>query len=174
MDDNALAAVTFRRGRPNDAASIVRVARDCWHAAYDDILGRDTVESTVDEWYDVEDLARATQTTDHVVEVAEGDRILAFAHAGPGTETDGALLYRLYADPNWWGTGIGSRLVDRTLDRLWDRWDRVRAMVIADNTIGVSFYQSYGWIHVETRETEIADVTVAEHIYEIESGHPTD
>lgn len=174
MTIDKLADVTFRRGRPDDAGSIVAVARDCWHATYDDILGPATVEATLKKWYDIDDIIRSTETEGHVVEVADANPVVAFAHAGPHPDMDGALLYRLYADPGWWGTGIGTRLVDRTLDRLSDRWNRVRAVVISENSIGVAFYESYGWNRIETREETVSGVTVDEYVYQYELGHATD
>jgi GNAT superfamily N-acetyltransferase len=44
-------AVTVREASVEDLAAVRRVARGAWHAAYDELLGRETVEATVDDWY---------------------------------------------------------------------------------------------------------------------------
>ncbi|WP_440763820.1 hypothetical protein [Natronorubrum sp. DTA7] len=45
-----------RDATPGDAASVREVARESWHAAYDEFLGADRVERITDEWYAVADL----------------------------------------------------------------------------------------------------------------------
>ncbi|WP_245547741.1 hypothetical protein [Halovivax ruber] len=50
--------VTLRDATEGDAAAIQRVARQSWHEAYDEIMGAETVQSTVDSWFDPDRLVR--------------------------------------------------------------------------------------------------------------------
>lgn len=63
--------------READAEAVHQVARESWHAAYDDILGADTVDAVVAEWYEVEGLrdaiARARSASDVAFPVARAD-----------------------------------------------------------------------------------------------------
>jgi ribosomal protein S18 acetylase RimI-like enzyme len=156
----------LRPARPNDATGIQRVARRSWHAAYDDIIGADTVDDTIDRWYDPDRLRESTRQPTHEFDVAERDRLVGFVHAAPHSDEEGVFeLLRIYLLPGEWGTGLGTRLLTRVERRLDGRnADRLRLTVLADNDIGVGFYESRGFERIEERE----DVTlgVTEFVYE--------
>ena len=62
---------TVRPAETGDVADVRRIARESWHAAYDDIVGPDAVESVVSEWYDLNHLRRSVERDDGVFLVAE-------------------------------------------------------------------------------------------------------
>ena len=66
----------------DDAAAIQAVARDSWHAAYDDVLGPERVDDTVSSWYDPERLV-----TDDV-EQADRPFYVAIDETDDGDGTD--------------------------------------------------------------------------------------
>lgn len=69
--------ITVRQACEGDAPAVRTVARESWHAAYGGFLGSETVDSTVDDWYAVDDLeasiADAADRSDAVFLVAEAD-----------------------------------------------------------------------------------------------------
>lgn len=173
-----------RDARPVDAATVRAIARESWHAAYDDIIGADTVDDRVDDWYAADRLAETIDETatrdDASFLVAEPERdavdaqesapepaLAGFAHAGPDPDVDGAAkLLRIYVRPDAWGDGLGARLLDDLEADIRDHYDRLRLAVLADNDVGVSFYESTGFERVETRERDLGDDSVREYLYE--------
>ncbi|GKZ14022.1 GNAT family N-acetyltransferase [Haladaptatus sp. T7] len=161
----------IRPARPADAAGIRRVARESWHAAYDDIIGAETVDDTIDRWYDPDRLRESARRPSHEFFVAERDRLVGFVHVAPDAEEEEEKsifeLVRIYVVSDEWGAGLGTRLLVRTERRLEDRnADRLRLTVLADNEVGVGFYESRGFERIEERED--AALGVAEFVYEKE------
>ena len=64
--------VRLRSAKPADALTIERVARESWHAAYDDFLSEGTVNEVVDEWYDLDGLRDAAGDDEQALIVARG------------------------------------------------------------------------------------------------------
>lgn len=138
----------IRPARTDDIEAIQTVARRSWEAAYRDLLGEDTIAETVAEWYSETSLRGSFDTpgTAFLVAVAENAdaEIVGFCH-GVVQEDEGDIL-RLYVDPDCWGEGIGTALYERMRDDLLDfNMKRIRANVLRDNGLGVSFYESLGF-----------------------------
>jgi len=175
---------TIRDATSEDAPAVRRVARESWHATYDGILGAETVDSTVDDWYDSEGLTRSIGREDGRFLVAQerGEsasetEIVGFAQAvlgdrGANAATDSpaaAELPRIYVRPDRWGEGVGSRLLDRV--ESWCREegaDRLRLLVLADNEVGNAFYEARGYRTVGSRESEFEGQTVTDYVREKE------
>ncbi|WP_440770511.1 GNAT family N-acetyltransferase [Natronorubrum sp. DTA28] len=169
---------TVRQATPDATPIVHEIARESWHAAYDDFLGPETADEIVDDWYAVDDLeasiAAATERDDVTFLLAvEGaserstpDEIGGFAHAGVRPD-DGAVatLIRLYARPDVWGSGAGSALLERVEADLRPSCARLRLTVFAANEVGVSFYESTGFDRIETRPTDLGD-GLEECVYE--------
>ncbi len=142
----------MRPATESDAAAIQRVARDAWHAAYDAVLGPERVDETVSSWYDPERLVEDdVEPDDRPLFVAEVDgAVVGFAEAAPDGDDDGlAHLYRIYVAPDHWGDGIGGALLARVESVLRERgFDRLQLSVMAENDVGVGFYESHGFDRV--------------------------
>ncbi len=156
---------------PDDATAIREIARKSWHAAYDPILGAETVTETIDQWYALEALeasiteARAREDAVFLI-ASEADEPLGFAHAGPHRERPAvASLNRLYVRPDRWNEGIGTALLERVQDSLRGAYDRLYLAVLADNEVGVSFYESTGFERVATQDSDLKP-EVEEYVYE--------
>ncbi|MBP1986461.1 GNAT family N-acetyltransferase [Halolamina salifodinae] len=149
----------IRDARPADAAAVAAVARGSWHAAYDDLLGPETVDETVDAWYDIESLREGISEAVadpgrcfFVAESDDGDGVAGFANAGGArdweSDPDGpdAFFSRLYVVPDHWGEGIGTRLSRAVARHLRDQGhERVWLEVFAANERGRAFYESLGF-----------------------------
>lgn len=168
-----------RRATVDDVWAIHEIARESWHAAYDDLLGSDRVDEVVDDWYafgDIESSITDTSERDDAAFLVATDPPAAgpektteyygFAHAVPWPEDPSvAFLARLYVQPDSWNDGIGSALLEGLETELSATVDRVRLAVLADNEIGISFYESAGFERVETRASDLG-AGLEEHVYE--------
>lgn len=174
MDD-----VIVRPAEAGDVADVRRIARESWHAAYDDIVGPDAVESVVSEWYDLTHLRRSVERDDGVFLVAETDandtnddsdsEIVGFGQGVLGSEDDAAELPRIYVHPDYWGEGVGSELLKRIEDWLAEHGaERLRLIVLADNEVGNAFYESHGYPTVGSRESEFEGETYTDYVREKE------
>lgn len=162
--------VTIRAAKSDDATAIRRVARESWHAAYDEVVGEETVDEVVDRWYDTEGLRESTARDgdEFLVADREDGSIVGFVHVAPITGEDDAFdLVRIYLVPEEWGAGLGTRLLDRAEERIRERGaERLRLTVVADNDMGVGFYESRGFERIEERED--AALGGQEYVYEQE------
>lgn len=155
--------VTIRPARPEDAEAIHEVARAGWHAAYDDLLGAERIDRTIDEWYALDRLRASIEHPEDVVRVA-GD-VVGFAHASPNPEDEGvAELLRLYVRPERWGEGIGGRLLD-SIETDLAGYDRLVLSVLAENEVGIGFYEKRGFERKGEREVEIGGESYREYRY---------
>jgi len=180
-----------RQATVDDIWAVHEIARESWHAAYDDVLGPETVDAIVNEWYAIGDLesaitdtsgrddaaflvgADAMETTaDSTLE--EQGALHGFAHMVPWPEdTAVAFLACLYVRPAVWNEGIGSALLETVETGLAARFERVRLAVLADNDVGISFSETRGFDRLETRASRLA-AGLEEHVYEkqVEASAP--
>lgn len=140
---------TIRHAMPSDVEAIQQVARTAWHAAYDDVLGPETVDETVDQWYGPSRVVTDdVESDERVLLVADIDDVIVGFGEGVPDDDEASLahLYRLYVDPDHWRAGIGESLLDRLEVILRDRgFERLRLSVMADNGGAVAFYESNGF-----------------------------
>ena len=172
---------TIRQATLEDVWAVHETARESWHAAYDDLLGPDRVDDIVDEWYAIGDIessiSEAIDRADArflVAESADADtpqndadeRCSGFAHVVPWPEDDRVgYLARIYVQPSLWGRGTGTALLDALERQVTPVFDRLRAAALADNDVGVSFYDSSGFDRVGSYESDLGD-GLEEYVYE--------
>ncbi|EMA42485.1 GNAT family N-acetyltransferase [Halococcus saccharolyticus] len=161
--------VSVRAATVDDVAAIQRVARQAWHATYGEFLATEAIDTILADWYAAEEIEAPITSERSVYLVAESEEIVGYASAAPiGAEDDDqeAQLYAIYVDPDRWGDGIGTTLLEAVVDRLAERdVERLRVEVLADNAVGVSFYESRGFERTAEREREIGDQTLSEYVY---------
>ena len=158
----------IREANDGDIPGVRGVAQRSWETDYPDILSRETIDETVEEWYSPEQLEFDIESDDAHVVVAIGDDggVVGFAHAISEEET-GTLL-RLYVDPDSRGAGIGTRLLDGTCGALAaEGCSRIEAMVLEENEPGNAFYREYGFEPERESETVIGDETYDEVVYSL-------
>ncbi|PGF18309.1 GNAT family N-acetyltransferase [Natrinema sp. CBA1119] len=178
-----------RRATIDDVWAVHEIARESWHAAYDDVLGPERVDEVVDDWYAIGDLESAITDVSGredaaflVAERAPGQSSAAgaergsvargFAHAVPWPEdTTVVFLARLYVRPDDWNEGIGTALLERLEADFSTAVDRIRLAVLAANQVGISFYESRGFDRVATRSSDLA-AGLEEHVYERQLSTP--
>ncbi|WP_255148935.1 GNAT family N-acetyltransferase [Halorarius halobius] len=151
-----------READADDIEPIRAVATAAWHAAYDDILGETTVAERTDEWYAPELLREYLGDGDVSVFVA-GDPVVGYAICRRGD--DSLHLAAIYVDPDRWGEGVGSRLLDRVeREGRASGTDRVDLVVLAENDVGRGFYEARGYEQVGERDDTVDDAR--ELVYE--------
>jgi ribosomal protein S18 acetylase RimI-like enzyme len=168
-----------RAAEPSDAERIAAVARTAWHAAYGEFLSADAIDATVDEWYAPESLRSSIDREEGVFVVAvadsdaEDDEIVGFLQAGYSGSVGNVVLGRIYALPEYWESGVGSAMlgcVARDLDA--EGYERISAVVLADNDVGRAFYDARTFEEIGRQTTtfggeEHEEVIVAADIPEL-------
>ena len=157
--------MNVREATADDREAIRRVAERSWEHDYPGILNRETISEGIGEWYSDERLGEVLDTDGALLLVAEDDsEVLGFSHAvWEGTE--GSIL-RLYVEPDSRRTGVGTQLVERSRVALFGEGvDRIRAMVLAENELGNSFYHDHGFERIEVNETTISGESYDESVY---------
>lgn len=158
---------SIRKAKLDDAEEIQTVSRASWHAAYDDILGAETVDTVIDEWYEIDGLRTAIAET--IFYIAEHDgELVGFVNAGQNPEYgEGTFeLFRIYVLPEYWNRGIGGQLLEPTIaDVMSEGGNRLRLSVLAENEVGVGFYESHDFDRLKEEEFEFDRDTYEEYEY---------
>lgn len=159
--------VTVRDATVDDVPAIRHVAERGWNAAYDDALSRETIDAAMAQWYSREAVRAFVEREGAASLVAERDgEVVGYATGGLGDEETVTTLSAVYAHPEHWGEGIGTALLNRFEQFCRERGhDAFEIRVLAENSVGRSFYRSRGYDVVETRETDLFDETVRECLF---------
>lgn len=160
-----------------DVRGTIRAHGRAWRDAYADILPAGflqqlTVDPTpedVDRW--VEGLG---ENPEGVFVAVDDGTVLGFADVRWGdVETKEfvgereAELKAIYVDPDAWGRGIGTALLERGLDALPEHVETLRLEVLSENEVGRRFYEARGFERTGSGEYEIADEPYPTDIYSL-------
>jgi GNAT superfamily N-acetyltransferase len=130
-----------------DIPSIQAVAEAGWLATYLGIFTEAEIRERLADWYSAESLERCCTDRHAVFLVAEDKgEIVGYGHYGQ--RNLGPQLFRLYARPARWRSGVGSTILDHLEERL-RKWG-VReycCRVHRRNEIGKAFYDRRGFAH---------------------------
>jgi len=162
-----MADVTIREATVEDVSGVQQVARAGWTAAYDDILRTETIERAMEEWYATESVSGQIEREDVGYFVAEdGSDVVGYVTGGPGESEDTAVLGAIYVDPDRWGEGIGSRLLERFEGFSREEgYEAVFFEVLVGNEVGASFYRKHGYSADERRESDLFDEPVEAYLF---------
>lgn len=161
--------VTVGEATVADVDAVLDVAADAWYAAYGGIFDPATIASALEEYYDPELVETAIELDEIAFYVAEedGSEVVGFASAEQ-TWADEVELHTIYVHPDRWGEGIGSTLVDRVTS--WAREqgvDRIACGVLAENVIGIGFFEATGFTRGMEAQAEIAGEIRPEYEFEL-------
>lgn len=139
----------IRDARPEDADAIGRVARASWAETYRDIFEPERIEAFLTEAYApaalAEQAGRSLDADDgHFLVAERGGEVVAFAHFAVGRR--GPELFRIYADPAHYGTGVGRALLEELHRRIRGRVESYVLDVHPDNARGRAFYDRNGFV----------------------------
>lgn len=163
--------ISIRKATRDDAKAIKHVARDSWHAAYDSVLGADRVDEKIESWYDPERLVTDDiEQNDRLFFVGVVDEtVVGFVEMVPDDSDDKlAHLYRIYVASDYWGRGIGSSLLDHIETVLKEQgFERLQLSVMAENNVGVGFYESNGFHRIATSHNDQLDFQEYEYLKQL-------
>jgi ribosomal protein S18 acetylase RimI-like enzyme len=165
--------VIIRPATTDDIPDIRRIARLGWTTTYGEFLASDVIDWVIDEWYDAGIVTRSI--TDEAVayfvaeergeEYENEGRVIGYA-SGDVREGNHGSVGTLYVHPDHWGEGIGTRLFETVLDTLRE-WgaEWVEIHVLAENDVGISFYESHGFECIREGTSEFGGTTQREYVY---------
>lgn len=156
--------VEIREARREDAPDLQHVAERAWYEVHAPIIGEETVAEFLEKYYDADSLREVVDRDEWITHVADaGEAVVGFVSGGPDDEDPGLVhLNRIYLLPEYWGEGIGSRLLDTFEGQVAQRdCDRIHLRVMVENEQAVGFYESAGF----DRRGEIYDDAVGTNSY---------
>ncbi len=113
-----------------------------WHEAYTGMidpgyLAKHTLERSLES---------AFAWRDRCLVAKDGGRVVGFASFGPardeGPET--GEIYAMYVLAEYWGAGVGARLMEAALDEL-GAYPRVCLWTLKENARAIRFYEKHGF-----------------------------
>ncbi len=144
-----MSAISVRDATAGDADRIAEIARLSWTETYRDIFEAAYIVDFLARAYVPADLAagaeNAATAADHHFIVAERDgRVVAFAQYGTGPR--GPELFRMYADPAQYGSGVGHAMLTELERRIEGTVESYVLDVHAQNARGRAFYDRHGFV----------------------------
>lgn len=144
----------IRTAKPTDVFDLAELEVRSWRASYGSIfpaseLQKMSVERRAISW------ARTLEQTAYqsVALVAEADDgVVGFLQAGPARGSNTGRIgeiYSIYVDPERWGRGIGTALMDVTFDFMAPRFEKAVLWVVRENEKARRFYEARGF-HEDT------------------------
>ena len=157
-----------REATPEDAAAMSDVAEGAWWASCAAFLDADTLREVLAEGYSEAALAEAAEDPElHTVVAVDGaERVVGFAVA-ERTWADTVDLHALYVDPDRWGEGAGSALLESVLTHARvEECDYVRVTTFVDNPVARPFFEARGFEETRTVETPVFEEVHEESVLE--------
>lgn len=161
----------------DDARAIVRVNALAWQAAYDDLLPDALLAARDPDPPDerVREFADRLRDDREGVFVATADgAVRGYCYFRWGEETKSfvgeneAGLKEIYVEPDFWGEGFGTALLEYGLDRLPSTVDRVRLETLEGNGVGHRFYEARGFERTGSDAFDIAGQLYPTAVYTLE------
>ncbi|RPI68981.1 MAG: GNAT family N-acetyltransferase [Ignavibacteriae bacterium] len=162
----------IRLVRHTDMADIAKIHIESWQQAYrgivpDEFLDAMDLRSRTELW---EKRFAAVQDSLFVAEVASEVRAWALCGKSRVASDDTYMseLYAIYADPQFWGQGLGRGLIEAVHAHVIEHaYTRIMLWVLTDNQRARRFYESCGYVNTEIRQNiEISGVQIEELRYE--------
>ncbi|WP_231182852.1 GNAT family N-acetyltransferase [Haladaptatus sp. DYF46] len=159
-----------------DLRGAIRTNGRAWKAAYDDIVPESVIErvaaSPTDERLDA--LFEAVRNSRYFVAVDETDSVRGYAYFRWGDDetkefvgADEAGLKEIYVDPDDWGRGIGTALLEHGLARLPESITALKLEALSENDSGKRFYTARGFEPIKESTITIADESYSATIYSL-------
>jgi ribosomal protein S18 acetylase RimI-like enzyme len=163
----------------SDVRGLIRAHGLAWREAYDGLLPPEILQSQpvdpseeeVQRWR--EDLRENREGV--LVAVDDEGVVRGFTDIRWGesetkafVDEDEADLKAIYVEPEWWGEGIGTALLERGVAALPESTDAVRLEMFAENDTARRFYESKGFEQTDTGEYELAGESYPTAIYTLQ------
>jgi [ribosomal protein S5]-alanine N-acetyltransferase len=154
---------TVRDAVAADAEAVARVANASWRETYRDIFEPAFIDDFLARAYSVEALRGAIERsaaspTGHFLVAERDGAIVGYLQFGEGNR--GPELFRVYADPEHYGTGVGSALLEELHRRIEGSVASYVLDVHSRNARGRAFYDRNGFVIVGGGDTPDCDLTL--------------
>jgi len=160
----------------NDVSGLIRVHGLAWREAYtgllpDEILQQQTVNPTEEEVQQWNERLRKNQEGILVAVDDEGtvrgfmDLRWGEAKTKEFVGDSEAELRAIYVEPDYWGDGIGTALLEQGIGCLPEGTDVMHLEMLSGNEVGRRFYETHGFDHTDTSELKIGDTAYTTNIY---------
>lgn len=162
-----------------DVRGVIRAHGLAWRDAYDGLLPAEVLQAQsvdpsddeVDQWF--EELRENREGV--LVAVDTSKTVRGFADVRWGSSTTKAFvganegeLKAIYVDPEYWGRGIGTALLEGGIEALPDSIERLRLEVLSNNDVGKRFYEARGFEKTDTDSYELGDDSYPTCVYTLE------
>ncbi|MDG5758748.1 GNAT family N-acetyltransferase [Natronococcus sp. A-GB1] len=169
----------LRRLEPGatDARAITRVNALAFREAYDGLLPDEVLagfgaDASDEQLREYADRLREDRNGIFLAELEGEVRGYGYVRWGEGTKAfvgpEEAGLKELYVEPDYWGEGIGTALLERCLEVLPGETERLCLETLAGNEVGRRFYEARGFERTGRSEFEIAGEAYPTAIYALE------
>jgi GNAT superfamily N-acetyltransferase len=146
------ADVTIRGAVADDASGIADVHVRSWQAAYRGLID----QGFLDRLSHVEHLSmwrhrfEAADPDRHVLVAESGGEVVGFSSSGPSRDDDAGVgaaeIYAFYLAPEWFGAGVGRRLLAGTVKAFSELGFRESTLWVLElNDRARRFYEVAGW-----------------------------
>ncbi|MEU6663104.1 GNAT family N-acetyltransferase [Streptomyces sp. NPDC046821] len=164
----------IRQAWPEDAAAVARVYVCSWQSAFAGVVPQpylDAMDPDREEPGWRRRIAETRWPSSGVLVAERKAGVVGFASFGPADEDPAvAEIGTLYALPEVWGTGAGSRLMVATLAALGHAaYRRATLWVLEDNVRARRFYEGSGW---GADGTAVEDTTGGASLNKLRYRHP--
>lgn len=159
-----------------DLQAVNRVNVLAWRAAYDGILPDSVLEDRSVGISSREAAGRFERIQDatgcFLVAVDDTDQIRGYVWLRWGEDTkdfvddEEAGLKEIYVEPDYWGAGVGTRLLERALAELPAAIEAVRLEMLSGNDVAEGFYESHGFERVDSSTFELHGEAYLTAVYE--------
>lgn len=155
--------------RPLDSAdidSVRHIARESLAASYA-VLGDETIETAIEEWYAADAFDDYLDSDEMVFLVAvDKDGVVGFSQSHIVETDDKGRILWLHVAPEHRGRHIATELFDATRELLTERGtERITGLVLAENDEGNHFYTTHGFERLYDRTITIAGNVHVENVY---------
>jgi ribosomal protein S18 acetylase RimI-like enzyme len=136
--------ITIRRATETNIPAIQRVARASWREAYGEFVPDDVIDEMLAYGYSVDFLEEALAEAEIAMFVAHDEySVVGYVSCEPPGEGETGQV-STYVAPDYWGEGIGTRLLARAEEYLEATGaTTIRDVVLAANDVGNTFYQKH-------------------------------
>ncbi|WP_293032058.1 GNAT family N-acetyltransferase [Natronococcus sp.] len=162
-----------------DARAITRVNALAFREAYDELLPDEVLagfeaDPSDEQLREHADRLREDRKGIFLAELEGRVRGYGYVRWDEGTKAfvgrDEAGLKELYVEPDYWGEGAGTALLERCLEALPEETEQLRLEMLAGNEVGRRFYEARGFERTGRSEFEIAGEAYPTVIYALETA----
>lgn len=133
----------IRKMKKKDIAQVQDVAKETWHATYEDIIPLQIQDKFLAAAYSNKVMKSRLKNTHIFVSEVEG-KMVGFANFSPVSNEGKLELVALYLYPAYQGNGMGTALLDAGIEQLVGV-KKVTLSVEKNNEIGTNFYKGKGF-----------------------------